>query len=45
VLRVKGEVCHRCSLGDGCAGVWEPYVRCHGWAGFVPVEGPSSGLR
>jgi len=45
VLRVKGEVCHRCSLGDGCTGVWEPYVRCHGWAGFVPVEGPSSGLR
>ncbi len=40
VLRVKGEVCHQCCLEDACAGVWEPYVRCHGWEGFVPVERP-----
>jgi MoaA/NifB/PqqE/SkfB family radical SAM enzyme len=38
VLREKGEVCQKCSLEPACAGVWEPYVRCHGWVGFIPVE-------
>jgi len=39
-LRVKGEVCQGCSLVDSCAGVWEPYVRCHGWEGFIPMTKP-----
>ena len=40
VLRVKGEVCESCASEAACTGVWEPYVRCHGWEGFVPVQKP-----
>jgi hypothetical protein len=34
---VKGEPCRACYAEPRCPGIWEPYLRRHGFHGFTPV--------
>jgi len=35
--RIKGKRCPACKHKKACEGVWEPYIKVHGWKEFNPV--------